>query len=92
MEKKYNTDLDTLKDEVEITLYKSSGPGGQRKNRRETAVRIHHTPSGITVIATEHTSQARNKELAWRRLQERLEQLNRSEETKSPDQNAARCP
>lgn len=73
-----------LEKEVEITFLKSSGPGGQRKNKRETAVRIHHPPSGITVIATEHRSQAMNKELAFERLLERLEKLKKKRRPRIP--------
>jgi protein subunit release factor A len=56
-------------EEIRVETFKSSGPGGQHKNKRETAVRIRHLPSGITVLATEHRSQARNKALALRRLE-----------------------
>lgn len=59
-------------EDIEETFYRSSGPGGQRKNRRETAVRIRHIPTGITVVATEHRSQAKNRELAMLRLKDRL--------------------
>jgi protein subunit release factor B len=62
-------------DDIEETFYKSSGPGGQRKNKRETAVRLRHIPTGITVVATEHRSQAKNRELAMERLIERLKVL-----------------
>ncbi|MCK4575476.1 peptide chain release factor-like protein, partial [candidate division WOR-3 bacterium] len=81
---KFSTDLETLKQEVEITFYKSSGPGGQRKNKKETAVRIFHPPSGITVIATEHRSQAKNKELAFERLQAKLKKLNKKKKQRKP--------
>ncbi len=53
--------LKALKKQVVIETYRSSGPGGQRKNKTETSVRLKHLPSGITVIATEHRSQAQNK-------------------------------
>lgn len=81
---KFSTSLEKLKNEVEITFYKSSGPGGRRKNARETAVRIHHIPSGITVIATEYRAQAKNKELAFARLQERLKRLNKKWKPRIP--------
>ena len=73
-----------LEKEIEVTFFKSSGPGGQRKNKRETAVRIYHPSSGITVIATEHRSQAKNRELAFERLKEKLEELNRPKKPRIP--------
>lgn len=82
--KKFSTKLDVLQKEVIVTFYKSSGPGGQRKNKRETAVRIHHPLSRTTVIATEHRSQAKNKELAFERLQNKLEKLNKKKKPRKP--------
>ena len=84
MKSKFHTDIDILKNEVEITFYKSRGPGGQRKNKRETAVRIYHPNSGITVIATEYRSQARNRELAFERLQKKLKFLNQKKKPRIP--------
>jgi len=62
-------------DEIRVDTFKASGPGGQHRNKRETAVRIRHLPSGITALATEHRSQGRNKELALRRLELKLRAL-----------------
>lgn len=73
---KYDPDPKILKNQVLIETYKSRGPGGQRKNKVETAIRLKHIPSGITVVATEHRSQKENKRLAFKRLQERLIRLN----------------
>jgi protein subunit release factor B len=61
-----------LKNEVEITAFRSSGPGGQHKNKTESAIRIKHLPTGIIVVATESRSQIKNRELAWQRLLEKL--------------------
>lgn len=61
--------------EIRVETFKSSGPGGQHRNKRDTAVRVRHLPSGITALATEHRSQARNKELALRRLELKLRTL-----------------
>lgn len=61
--------------DIRIEYYRSRGPGGQRKNKKETAVRIRHIPTGITAIATEFRSQARNRALAMKRLKERLQRL-----------------
>jgi len=69
---------------IKIEYYRSSGPGGQRKNKKETAVRIRHIPTGITVIATEFRSQARNRQLALERLKERLQKLRRKKKPRIP--------
>ncbi len=74
---KFDTDLELLKKQVVMETYRSSGPGGQRRNKVETAVRLKHLPSGVTVVATEHRSQAKNRILAFERLRKRLIKLNR---------------
>ncbi len=51
-------------DELEIQFTKSSGPGGQNVNKRETAVRIIHKPTGISAFVSNERSQAQNKEKA----------------------------
>jgi protein subunit release factor B len=81
---KFDTDIDLLKRQVTVETYRSSGPGGQRKNKTETAVRLKHLPSGITVIATEHRSQAQNLNLAFERLRERLLRLSRPKKRRVP--------
>ena len=68
--------IDLLK-EVQIQTLRGSGPGGQHRNKVETAVRIVHIPTGITVTASEHRSQLRNKKLALERLQTRLDVRNK---------------
>jgi ribosome-associated protein len=80
----YSTDPELLKRQVVIETYRSSGPGGQRKNKTETAVRLKHALSGITVIATEHRSQSLNMKLAFERLRERLIRLNRPKKRRIP--------
>ncbi|MDZ4857424.1 MAG: peptide chain release factor-like protein, partial [Candidatus Hydrogenedentes bacterium] len=58
--------------DIEITFYRSSGPGGQHKNTTETAVRVRHVPTGIVVVATAERSQSRNKQAALEELERRL--------------------
>ena len=79
---KFDTDLDILKKQVIVETYRSRGPGGQRKNKVETAVRLTHLPSGITVVATEHRSQSENRRVAFERLRERLIKLNRPKKSR----------
>lgn len=81
---RYDTDPKVLERQVVIETYKSRGPGGQRKNKVETAVRLTHLSSGITVIATEHRSQAQNRRLALERLQKRLIKLNQPKKFRRP--------
>jgi len=76
-QRKFDTDPKILRGQVVIETYRSRGPGGQRKNKVETAIRLTHLPSGIKVVATEHRSQSENRKLAFDRLRERLAKLNR---------------
>jgi hypothetical protein len=52
--------------------YKASGPGGQRRNKVQTAVRFRHPESGVTVHAEESRSLQENRVRALRRLRERI--------------------
>ena len=69
--------LERLLRECDVTPFKSSGPGGQKKNKTESSVRVRHIPTGITRIATESRSQLRNRELALQRVFEALARLAR---------------
>jgi len=60
--------LERLARECDITAYRSSGPGGQKKNKTESSVRVKHRPSGITRVATESRSQWRNRRAALERV------------------------
>ena len=67
-------------EDLEIGTFRSSGPGGQNVNKRETAVRITHVPSGITVSCQSERLQATNKDKAMKIL---LAKLHQTEEEKA---------
>lgn len=68
---------DALLAECDVDTFRSSGPGGQHVNRRETAVRLRHRPTGLMVVSQQERSQYRNKRIALANLRRRLENLNR---------------
>ncbi|GAY32092.1 hypothetical protein CUMW_287400, partial [Citrus unshiu] len=51
-----------------MDAYKSSGPGGQHRNKRESAVRLKHVPTGVIAHAAEDRSQHKNRASALSRL------------------------
>jgi peptide chain release factor 2 len=71
-EKANSADLEIPDKDIEISIAKSGGPGGQNVNKRETAVRILHTPTGLSVHVTSERSQAQNKEKALSILKGKL--------------------
>src|SRR5258706_3785656 len=55
-----------------VDTYRASGPGGQKRNKTSSAVRLRHGPSGLLVIAEESRSQHENRARALRRLRQAL--------------------
>lgn len=59
-------------EDIKVELSRSSGPGGQNVNKRETAVRLVHIPTNLAVHVETERSQAQNKEKAQRMLEAKL--------------------
>ena len=55
-----------------VDTYRASGPGGQKRNKTSSAVRIRHLPTGLSVIAEESRSQHENRAKAFQRLRQAL--------------------
>lgn len=62
---------------VVITYSTSSRPGGQRRDKKKTAVILHHLPSNIIVRVDAERLQSQNKKIAFKILNEKLKKLHR---------------
>lgn len=78
------TDRESLERDCDMEFFVAGGPGGQHRNKVETGVRLTHRPTGIVVSATERRSQSANREAAFERLAERLEERQRVRRPRRP--------
>lgn len=63
---------DALLTECDVQTFRATGPGGQGVNTTDSAVRLKHLPSGITVVCRRQRSQHLNKIACLKRLRERI--------------------
>ncbi len=81
-------DVQLKPEDMEITVCRASGPGGQGVNTTDSAVQIHHKPSGLIVRCADERSQIKNKAKALRVLRSRL--LAHKQEEEEARMSAAR--
>lgn len=79
---RYATDRRSLEATCDVERFSAGGPGGQHSNKRDTAVRVTHRPTGVTATASERRSQHQNLEQAFARLAEKLEARQRPRRTR----------
>lgn len=79
-------DINILPADLKIEFSRSSGPGGQNVNKRDTAVRIVHLPTGIAVHASTERSQEQNREQAMSILRAKI--FKKAEEEKKTTEEA----
>ena len=73
--------IELRQEDLDISTFRASGAGGQHVNRTDSAVRIVHKPSGITISSQQERSQLRNREICLRILKAKLLEIRMREES-----------
>lgn len=79
-------DIKIRPEDLRMETFKSSGPGGQNVNKRESAIRITHLPTGIVVSSQSERSQGSNRQNAMKILYAKIYQLERESKKKEMKQ------
>ena len=77
---------DALLRDSDLNTLRAGTKGGQRANKVETGIRMHHRPTGITVVSRTSRSQFRNRALALQELRRRIEERNKPVNSPKADQ------
>jgi len=76
--------LKKILDDCDVETFRGPGPGGQHRNKTESAVRMTHRPSGIVRVARDDRSQLRNRRIALERIWRALEVRKRKPRPRVP--------
>ncbi|ABS26909.1 peptide chain release factor 2 [Anaeromyxobacter sp. Fw109-5] len=77
--------VDIKEADVRIDTYRSSGAGGQKVNKTDSAVRLTHLPTGIVVAVQNERSQQKNRGVAWKILRAKLYELEEKKRAEARD-------